>query len=378
MAYPGGKAGAGVYQRIINQIPPHDVYIEPFLGDGAVLRRKRPASVSIGVDADCRVLRERWNAVTVPGLRLHCCDGTEWLKHRFDLYRFDTSSDSESGDADRDGGSSDGGSSDEISRYPDSESRDPGSRQAALVTESGGGRSTVATSGDPAGTANIFGGGVLPPSPVAESGGSCRQPGGDVRSGGGCRQSSDVYDAESSVRRPTFFVYCDPPYPLPTRRSNRPIYDHEMTVEQHENLLRVLARLPAFVMVSSYWSELYAGALKGWRLMSFEATTRGGSTATEWLWMNYPEPDALHDYRFLGNDKRQRERIRRKVTNWTEGLDRLPELERNAIIQSIASRRKKEDSLKFPQIHVGTFRAESNDSDSTSISSRHSSISAGL
>lgn len=34
MTYKGGKAGAGVYQQIINQIPPHDVYIEPFLGGG--------------------------------------------------------------------------------------------------------------------------------------------------------------------------------------------------------------------------------------------------------------------------------------------------------------------------------------------------------
>ena len=50
MTYPGGKAGAGVYQRIINQIPPHDVYVEPFLGDGALLRRKRPAGRNIGIE----------------------------------------------------------------------------------------------------------------------------------------------------------------------------------------------------------------------------------------------------------------------------------------------------------------------------------------
>ena len=42
MGYPGGKAGAGVYQTIINLMPPHDVYIEPFLGGGAVMRLKRP------------------------------------------------------------------------------------------------------------------------------------------------------------------------------------------------------------------------------------------------------------------------------------------------------------------------------------------------
>lgn len=55
--YPGGKNGAGVYQTIINQLPPHDTYIEPFLGSGAVLRMKKPARASIAIDADADVVR---------------------------------------------------------------------------------------------------------------------------------------------------------------------------------------------------------------------------------------------------------------------------------------------------------------------------------
>jgi site-specific DNA-adenine methylase len=35
--YPGGKGGAGVYQTIINNIPPHDTYIETHLGGGNIL-----------------------------------------------------------------------------------------------------------------------------------------------------------------------------------------------------------------------------------------------------------------------------------------------------------------------------------------------------
>ena len=50
MTYPGGKNAAGVCQRIINHMPPHKVYIEPFLGSGAVLRMKRPAEINIGMD----------------------------------------------------------------------------------------------------------------------------------------------------------------------------------------------------------------------------------------------------------------------------------------------------------------------------------------
>lgn len=50
MTYPGGKNGAGAYQRIINHMPPHSTYIEAFLGSGAVLRNKRPADRNIGMD----------------------------------------------------------------------------------------------------------------------------------------------------------------------------------------------------------------------------------------------------------------------------------------------------------------------------------------
>jgi hypothetical protein len=50
MTYPGGKNGAGTYQRIINQIPPHRLYVEPFAGSAAILRHKRPAQLSIAID----------------------------------------------------------------------------------------------------------------------------------------------------------------------------------------------------------------------------------------------------------------------------------------------------------------------------------------
>src|SRR6185436_12502986 len=53
MTYDGGKNGEGIWQRIINQIPPHHDYVELFLGSGAVLRRKRPAvGMNIGIEID--------------------------------------------------------------------------------------------------------------------------------------------------------------------------------------------------------------------------------------------------------------------------------------------------------------------------------------
>jgi len=50
MGYPGSKAQAGVFQRIIGQMPPHDLYVEAFFGSGQVFWRKRRAERSIIID----------------------------------------------------------------------------------------------------------------------------------------------------------------------------------------------------------------------------------------------------------------------------------------------------------------------------------------
>lgn len=56
MIYPGGKNSHGTYHKLINLIPPHDVYIECCLGSGAIMRLKRPAAVNIGIDCDTGVI----------------------------------------------------------------------------------------------------------------------------------------------------------------------------------------------------------------------------------------------------------------------------------------------------------------------------------
>lgn len=50
MGYMGAKNGAGVYQAIVALMPPHDTYIEPFVGSGAILARKAPAGRTIVLD----------------------------------------------------------------------------------------------------------------------------------------------------------------------------------------------------------------------------------------------------------------------------------------------------------------------------------------
>jgi len=74
MPYIGGKSQAGVYQKIINLIPPHRVYIEPFLGGGAIMRLKRPAEISHGVD------RAAVNPALLQVCQFHCGCGISFLE----------------------------------------------------------------------------------------------------------------------------------------------------------------------------------------------------------------------------------------------------------------------------------------------------------
>jgi DNA adenine methylase len=86
MKYPGGKNGSGVYQRLISMMPPHDVYIELFLGSGAVMRRKRPALVrSIGYELNPKTIAEF--ATHIPDgfdtIDVHQADALEAVRNKY-------------------------------------------------------------------------------------------------------------------------------------------------------------------------------------------------------------------------------------------------------------------------------------------------------
>jgi len=52
--------------------------------------------------------------------------------------------------------------------------------------------------------------------------------------------------------------------------------------------------------------------------------------------MNFPEPLELHDYHYLGEDFRERERIKRKKLRWKNRLINMNALEKHAIMAAIA------------------------------------------
>jgi len=84
---------------------------------------------------------------------------------------------------------------------------------------------------------------------------------------------------------PKVFMYLDPPYLLGTRTAKQ--YKHEMTDLDHEELLKALLQSKAQIMISGYESDLYNDYLKDWNKANFNATAEYGLKRVETIWMNY-------------------------------------------------------------------------------------------
>lgn len=131
-------------------------------------------------------------------------------------------------------------------------------------------------------------------------------------------------------------IYCDPPYLLSTRTS-RHRYKFEMSDDDHAQLLTLLQAMKCRVMISGYPSALYSARLKAWRCISYRTRTRG-RTLTECLWLNFPEPTELHDWRFAGRDFRERLKLKRQATRWLNRLDKMPSLQKGYLLNLIEAR----------------------------------------
>lgn len=81
------------------------------------------------------------------------------------------------------------------------------------------------------------------------------------------------------------FIYADPPYLRGIRKDY--IYRHEMSDEEHIELLGALKNHPGKVMISGYENELYNDILSGWHKAQKNTQADGGVARIETLWMNY-------------------------------------------------------------------------------------------
>ncbi len=146
------------------------------------------------------------------------------------------------------------------------------------------------------------------------------------------------------------FVYGDPPYLLRARsQRGRAYYANEMPDRDHRRWLRVAKAINCRVAISGYHSPLYDDELADWRRIEFEVMTRGGTKAMEVLWMNYPQPTELHDWSHVGDDKRARHRLRKKIRRALLDLMGMPVLERGALFHALSQGMKVGNRTLFEQ-----------------------------
>lgn len=96
-----------------------------------------------------------------------------------------------------------------------------------------------------------------------------------------------VWDEEETL------FYLDPPYLHSTRtEGSTNAYEHELTVEDHINMLHLANNARGKVIISGYASPLYNRNLKDWRCVKKNIANHSGQSKTkerriECLWMNY-------------------------------------------------------------------------------------------
>lgn len=110
-------------------------------------------------------------------------------------------------------------------------------------------------------------------------------------------ENRPAIDVMRDFDSPTTLHYVDPPYPSGTRTASLNAYKHEATDADHRDLVKFLLDVEGAVVLSGYDTELY-GPLDaaGWRCVSRVAHARGagdgGAKArTECLWINRDEDE---------------------------------------------------------------------------------------
>lgn len=312
-SYPGGKSGAGIYQRLINLIPRHRILIVPFAGHCGVARNIRPAEHTIVIDqnpAVCQWWFDWSRSKQGRDLEIHHCDGIEWLRFRLGC-----------------------------TRYPAAKACDVAGR----VTGSSGGvlQSGAAAPGSDAGPSDGRSSGTgsrrrrLVMAKVSQNSTSAPRDAGQqvlAAQPGGTRETQETV-AEA-------FIFADPPYVMSERSTGR-IYECELSDEDHQRFIGTVTQIDATryqIMICGYNCELYS-PLDDWESIDHRVPTRGG-LQDERIWMNYSKPVKLHDYQYIGDGRRSRERIRRRQKNWREQLMQMSEQEQLAMLEVLNSTRR--------------------------------------
>lgn len=249
LRYPGAKARVASW--IVDHLPPHEIYIEPFFGAGSVLLSKPAAKVEVANDLDRRVvtffkvLRDR---------PLELARAVEMTPFSRDEYAL----------------------SDEETR----DELETARRFLVRCWQSFGVKIGSGSGWDRSG---------------ASRGRSAIRLWRDIpdrlltvadRLAGVYIEARPALDVIAHWSHDDALIYADPPYLRETRPNGDRLYRHELTTEDHIELLEALDRHPGPVVLSGYRCDLYDQRLAHWRREDKPARAYLNARRVESIWIN--------------------------------------------------------------------------------------------
>lgn len=246
--YPGSKWSLADW--IINHMPPHNVYLEPYFGSGAVLFNKAPAVLETVNDIDGEVINLFRIIREMP-------EELAWMVSATPYSRDEYLSCQTGGDS-------------ELER-----ARRFLVRCWQSIRVKTGSISGWKCRGTPDDSYRVKQWNSLPEklNIVAE-----RLKEVQIEN----RPALQVIER---YNRPDVLIYADPPYILEAR-SGGAIYHNEMTPADHVDLLHALKRHKGPAFLSGYDNPLYREHLKDWKREERQQVIETGQSRTEVLWIN--------------------------------------------------------------------------------------------
>lgn len=266
LKYPGSKWN--IAMQLVELIPPHHSYVEPYFGSGAVLFRKPPSAIETVNDLDGDVVN-LFRCIQQDSERL----ARLVMTTPFSREIYDRQFESDNSYA---------------SRYQ---------RAAGFLAKCWQGHG-FRTNGYKVGWKNDV---------VGREGAYaaldwCRMPERIFRTAERlqgvqieCRPAAELIQR---FNYPGVLIYADPPYVLGTRHGKQ--YRHEMDDRDHEELLDALLASKGKVILSGYDNALYSNRLRGWRREEKFSFSQVGSRKREILWMNFEPPGQMRISGMMG------------------------------------------------------------------------------
>lgn len=254
LKYPGAKWRLAPW--IIDHIPPHEGYLEPFFGSGAVFFNKPASRVETLNDIDgsvvhfFKVCRER------PDELAFALSLTPWSREEFLKSDFCN------------------GYCDDIEA----------ARQFAVRCWQTFGARTRCKTGWRHTTGGKKDGGPDNPKLWARMPETVQQVAARLQMAQ--FENRPALDLIKMYNGPELLIYADPPYMFGTRTLNGKQYRHEMEDTEHEEMLNALSKSDSMILLSGYDCELYRDMLPGWRVETKKTTAERGVQRVECLWIN--------------------------------------------------------------------------------------------